>query len=269
MEPTTAQHRAEMPQGTFSILERRTLSKDFRVLHGVVRPGNDVLDYGCASGAITADVAETVGPGTVVGADISEGLLNEARQLAAQRKLANLTFVRDDVYASTLERQFDVVASARMLQWLQFPAKAVEQMVLRVKTGGRLVLLDYNHLKATWNPEPPKSFLTFYRAFLEWRRTSGMDNEVGDKLADMMKAARLAEVTAVPQLETAARGESDFLAQIQIWYGVAESRGHQIVADGFLTETERQAASADYRAWIETAAQSQTLYLIGAVGKKA
>lgn len=39
-----------------------------------------------------------------------------------------------------------------------------------------------------------------------------------------------------------------------------------MVADGVLTEAERAAAEAEYRAWIESDAQAQTLYLLAVEG---
>ena len=63
------------------ILSRRTLQADHRRLAAVLRPGMSVLDAGCGTGAITADIARMVGPeGHVLGIDRDESLLVQARQ---------------------------------------------------------------------------------------------------------------------------------------------------------------------------------------------
>ncbi len=44
------------------------------------------------------------------------------------------------------------------------------------------------------------------------------------------------------------------------------TRGHQVVADGFLSETRRAAAEADFTEWASGTAQSQTMWLTAAEG---
>lgn len=112
-----------------------------------------------------------------------------------------------------------------MLQWLSNPLLAIQSMKSLLVSGGLLVLLDYNHLKARWEPEPPHSFHTFYTQFLEWRRSAGMDNESGDNLEKRMNAANLKQIQTSLELETSTRGDVDFENRIRLWYDVMQSRG--------------------------------------------
>jgi len=41
----------------------------------------------------------------------------------------------------------------------------------------------------------------------------------------------------------------------------AATRGRQVVADGFLSEPEREQAEREYRAWVDSDAESMTLHL--------
>ena len=60
---------AQLPRFETRLPARRTLERDHGHLARMLRPGISVLDVGCANGAITAGIAEAVGPdGTVVGA---------------------------------------------------------------------------------------------------------------------------------------------------------------------------------------------------------
>src|ERR1041384_6426297 len=57
-----------------------------------------VLDVGCGTGAFSIPAAERVGPrGRVVGVDLAERLLTRAREKAAARQLANVTFTCSDL----------------------------------------------------------------------------------------------------------------------------------------------------------------------------
>jgi len=65
-----------------------------------------------------------------------------------------------------------------------------------------------------------------------------------------------------------AKGDPGFEAGIMIWAEVAASRGHQMVADGYVTEEERRRAEAEYREWAREEAEEQTLYLLAVEGMK-
>src|SRR5688500_8868354 len=147
----TARDRAQMPAGTGSILDRRSLTSGHRQLAALLRPGLKVLDVGCGTGAITSDVAEAVGPGGLaVGTDVNHGLLQRARERTAARP--GLHFARADIFAMPFEPAFDIVTAARVLQWLARPADAVAAMARVTTPGGLVLVLDYDHEAIRWTP---------------------------------------------------------------------------------------------------------------------
>jgi SAM-dependent methyltransferase len=177
-----------------------------------------------------------------------------------------LHFVRADIYAMPLAPAFDVVTAARVLQWLARPLAAVQAMRDATKPGGTVIVLDYDHEQIQWFPAPPSSVSRFYSTFLRWRADAGMDNAIATHLPAHLEAAGLTNIRVTPQHERTVRGDVDFTARIGIWAAVAATRGHQMVADGVLTETERATAGADYRTWIENRAEAQTLHLLAVEG---
>ena len=72
-----------------------------------------LLDVGCGPGTITADLADRVAPGRVVGLDASAEVIEEARTLAG-RGPAGLTFEVGDLFdLDYADGTFDVVLAPR------------------------------------------------------------------------------------------------------------------------------------------------------------
>jgi ubiquinone/menaquinone biosynthesis C-methylase UbiE len=255
----TARDRARMPAGTGGILDRRTLAGHPH-LAALLRPGVTMLDVGCGPGAITADAADVVGPhGLAVGADVSPPLLARARQRVADGR--PLRFTRADIFAMPFAPAFDVVTAARVLQWLARPGDAVASMARVTRPGGTVLVLDYDHDAIRWTPSPPPAMRAFYAAFLAWRAQAGFDNAIARRLPALFEAAGLSRVRVDHAPEIATRGDADFATRAGIWADVAATRGHQMVADGIVSEDDRRRAEADYRAWVDTDATSMTLHL--------
>jgi ubiquinone/menaquinone biosynthesis C-methylase UbiE len=254
-----------MPEGARGILNARSLQTAHRRLAALLRPGIKVLDVGCGTGAITRGIAEAVGPGgCAVGIDVHRALIEQAHR--SHGDVAGLSFAQGDVYALPFHDAFDLVSAARLLQWLADPRDALGQMARAARPGGRLVVLDYNHEKVTWEPDPPASMQAFYAAFLRWRADAGMDNAIADHLPELFRKAGLVEIAATSQHEVTRRADPEFETRIRIWAEVAATRGQQMVADGVIDEEGRAAAEADHREWARTRAESQTLYLISVEG---
>ncbi len=258
--------RAAFPQTAAPILNRRSLSADYPALAAALAPGQQLLDAGCGSGAMTLGMARAVAPARVVGVDASAELLAQARALHAGP--SNLSFQQADIYALPFEAEFDVVVAARVLQWLADPQAAVRELARVLRPGGRLYLLDYQHHQAELQPAPPASMLHFRRQYLTWRAEAGFSNTLADHLPELLTAAGLADVQVTPQPEMTRRGDADFERRISLWGEVAATRGHQVVASGQLSETERAQAEREFAHWAQHEARQQTFALQSASASK-
>ncbi len=257
LAPDQVQHRAHMPPGAAAILDTRTLATAHRRLAEILRPGLTVLDVGCGTGAVTRGMAEAVAPdGLAVGLDIHLGVLGQACR--AHSNLPGLEFVLGDAYGLPWRDTFDVVTAL----------DALRAMYAAARPGGWVVVLEYNHEKIVWEPAPPPSMQHVYHAFLHWRAEAGMDNTLADHLADLYVQCGLVDIVHTPQHEVSTKNDPDFLTRLSLWAEVAASRGHQMVADGILTETQRATAEAEYRTWIHESALAQTMYLIAVEGRR-
>ena len=235
------------------VLNRRTLEEDHRVLAAMLRPGMFVLDVGCGTGAITAGIARVVAPGgCVVGVDRDEALLD-----AARRDHPEVRFETADALSLGFQDAFDIVTAARAVQWMSDPARAIGRMKAAVRRGGALVVLDYNHDRNAWFPDPPPEFARFYAAFLAWRASNGWGNDTADCLPEWFGAAGLVEIESVCSDETTGRGGTD------VWGQVIDGLGRQ-----FYPEDDRAAAAVAYHDYCQTSLQRQTLALRTVIGRR-
>ena len=257
---SNAYQRAEMPTGATAVLDERTLRNSNANLLQVLQKGQKVLDVGCGSGAITRDIVDLVGPsGKVRGVDRSSELITLARQ--RYQTIPNLSFDCMDILADTTEENYDVITVARTLQWIADPIPVIQKMLSLLGKDGVLCVLDYNHTRIEWHPRPPKTMEHFYDAFLRWRADSGMGNTIGDTIRGYLETQGLTILTTLDASEYSDNTMPGFNSHISLWTKVAETRGKQLVADGYITETERTNAVEDYNAWCATDARSMKLYL--------
>ena len=107
--------------------------------------GQRVLDVGSGPGWHVRAASRIVGPtGRAVGVDLSETMLAEARQLAAERGV-DVDFVQGSAYTLPFEpNSFDCCFSVDMTVILDDPARAVREMVRVTRPGGHICLLEYH-----------------------------------------------------------------------------------------------------------------------------
>jgi ubiquinone/menaquinone biosynthesis C-methylase UbiE len=255
-----AEKRAEMPKGTSAVLDNRTLQNSYSSLIPILKKGMRVLDVGCGTGAITAGIAEMVGEnGFVVGIDSSEHLIAKGNEYC--HHVSNLELIAVDLFTYNPKEKFDLVVSARVLQWLSDPEKALLKLKDFLNPGGQMSVLDYNHKAIEWRPQPPASMMRFYNAFLDWRSDAGMDNEIADHLPEYFTRLGFHSIGIFPANEVCERKDEDFLQKIGIWSKVTELRGPQMVESGFISDSDRIKAMEDYDWWMKNKAELMILKL--------
>ena len=93
-----------------------------------------VLDLGCGDGALTAQIADLVQQGEVLGIDASQGMIDAARP--KERK--NLTFRKMDINELEFRERFDLVISNATLHWVKDHAWLLKNVRLALRSGGHL-----------------------------------------------------------------------------------------------------------------------------------
>ncbi len=246
------------------IFDNRSLANDYKNLAPILKPGMKVLDVGCGTGAISKDIGAIVGVnGKVTGIDNTESFILSGRE--SYKDIKNLELIHVDLFDFNPEEKFDLIISARVLQWLSNPKEALLKMKSLLKPNGQISILDYDHTNLDWNPSPPESMQAFYDTFLKWRHDAGMNNRIAEDLPKLLEEAGFHAIEKINSDELYNDERADYKSKIGIWSKVAGSL--QMVEEGYLDNELRLKAIEEYNHWIATEAISMTMKLNEVRGK--
>jgi ubiquinone/menaquinone biosynthesis C-methylase UbiE len=172
----------------------RTAENSASFLLSHLAPGMALLDVGCGPGTITADLAERMGKGTVVGIDLSSEVIELARELHPTSSGADLSFRVDDIYAlESSDETFDVVYAHQVLQHLGRPVEALAEMRRVLKPGGLLAVRDADFGAFAWFPADPvlDRWIDVYH---QLTRRNGAQADAGRNLKAWVRAAGFRDV---------------------------------------------------------------------------
>ena len=96
------------------------------------RAGETILDVGCGTGQLTAEIAAS--GASVTGIDASAAMIAQARN-----NYPELLFRVEDVRTMAYDAAFDAIFSNAVLHWVQPAEAAAAAMARALKPGGRLV----------------------------------------------------------------------------------------------------------------------------------
>ncbi|MFV5686875.1 class I SAM-dependent methyltransferase [Flavobacterium sp. GB2R13] len=245
-------------QQTSKIFDNRSLANDYRHLTQILKSGMNVLDVGCGTGSISKDIAKIVGEnGKVTGIDNAENFILSGQE--SYKKCTNLQLIHIDLFEYNSEEKYDLIVSARTLQWLSNPKEALIKMKSMLKPDGQISILDYNHTNLNWNPLPPESMQEFYKTFLKWRQDAGMNNEIAEDLPNLLEEVGFYSIEKINSDEHYNQEIPDYKSKMGIWSKVASSK--QMVEEGYLNNELRLKAIEEYDNWIGTLAISMTMKL--------
>ncbi|MGJ6979284.1 class I SAM-dependent methyltransferase [Aestuariimicrobium soli] len=116
-----------------------------------VQPGEACLDLGCGPGTASLVLAHRVGPtGRVLGVDLSDAMVQRARQEAADRGVRVDYQVADAQDPEVPPGSFDVVASAMVIFFLPDPWRALGRWVELLRPGGRIGVSTFGPASPGW-----------------------------------------------------------------------------------------------------------------------
>ncbi len=104
-----------------------------------------VLDLGCGSGKVTAEIAVRVPQGTVVGVDSSADMIAFASSHFGPTVRPNLRFETGDVRRLPFREEFDLVVSFNALHWIPEQEERKTKIVGLVHRRSMWTTQDWDH----------------------------------------------------------------------------------------------------------------------------
>ncbi len=118
--------------------------------------GQRVVDIGCGCGGTSIELAGRIGPsGAVLGVDISEPMLNRARQRVAELSGHTIDFLQVDASTHAFDGDADQAFSRFGVMFFQDPAAAFRNIAGALKPGGRFTFVCWAEAAANpWRSVP-------------------------------------------------------------------------------------------------------------------
>ena len=103
-----------------------------------------ILDIATGTGDLAIQLCRQLHPDQIIGADLSEGMMEEGRQKVEKAGLsAHITFERQDCTALTYEdNRFDAVTAAFGVRNFERIEQGIAEMYRVLKPGGHLMILE-------------------------------------------------------------------------------------------------------------------------------
>jgi ubiquinone/menaquinone biosynthesis C-methylase UbiE len=188
-----------------------------------LRPGARVLDVCCGSGASALPAAEIVGAkGSVLGIDLSEGLLALARKKARARGFANAEFRKGDALELPVEDgTFDAVVCVFGIFFVPDMTAAVRSLWRAVRPGGKLAV-------TTWGP---RWFEPGSTAFWDAVRAERPDLYKGfnpwDRICEPAAVMELLRSGGAQEIEVVAEAAEHPIPSPEAWWSAVIGTGYR------------------------------------------
>jgi ubiquinone/menaquinone biosynthesis C-methylase UbiE len=159
-----------------------------------LQPDQVAIDLGCGSGDDVIDLARRVGTrGRVVGVDVSESLVAEAKKRWADTDLAVEFRVGDAQELDLRDASFDACRTERMLMHVPDEQRAISEMVRVTRRGGRVAAFDFDWDTFIIDSPHKETTRTVVRSFSEGIRHGW----IGRQLPRLFREHGLADITVL------------------------------------------------------------------------
>jgi len=185
-----------------------------------LRGDERVLDVACGTGQLAIRLAEAVPDGSVLGVDLSAGMLQQAHRRAAAQSVVNIDFQHADVDELSLEKNtFDAISSSFGLFFFPDIHASVRRLSSGLKANGRLIFSSFSSDAFAPMSEMLVTELKKYAIeapTASWRR---LDSEASHR--------ELLQSTGFTHLKTELHPCGYYLESVDAWWDVLWNAGYR------------------------------------------
>jgi 2-polyprenyl-3-methyl-5-hydroxy-6-metoxy-1,4-benzoquinol methylase len=100
---------------------------------------SSVLDVGCGPGIYTLEIARKIN-GMIVGIDIDQNKISQAKKLAKELNINNVQFEQKDAITALSERRYDLIICSDVLEHIQNDKEVAQKMQKALNDKGRIII---------------------------------------------------------------------------------------------------------------------------------
>lgn len=135
-----ASHPREWNSSQYHLLSDPQFQWGLKVLNRLELRGDEtVLDAGCGTGRVTAELVKRLPRGRVIASDFSENMIRSARENLAQQFGDRISFLQADMADLPLKSEVDCIFSTAAFHWVQDHDALFRSLFRALRPGGRIV----------------------------------------------------------------------------------------------------------------------------------
>ena len=205
-------------------LERRRVYEIVRQLS--FKKNACVLDVGCGTGLTTVKLAQL--GYTVEAVDLSAKMIDLTRHRIAEARVSEqVSLCVGNVYTlQFVDNTFDLVLEIGMLEWLQSPRKAIEELVRVAKPGSYIIFTSANYWRLNRVLDPLLSPLLLAPRHFVKRVLASFGSKISNNKAESEGMPYLRPLNDVV---TAAGSEVELIKVVSVGFGPFSIFGKRIL----------------------------------------
>lgn len=135
----------------YDVTRRGTLvDRELAVAALGIRPGDRVIDFACGTG-LNLPLLRAAGAADIVGVDLAEPMLERARPRVPGARLERGDLRTHRVSGPPADRALCTYGLSMIPEW----RTALENIVMHLRPGGTLVVLDFHRMQGPWRIVDP------------------------------------------------------------------------------------------------------------------